>query len=938
MQVPVLPSATHTASLPNPATVAIFAGDTCLATHAITRSPWSIGRAPDCQLVLDNPYIAAHHAVLRWQAEQWWLEPLSPHNPVRIAGTTLDQADRMVALPATAEFELGPLLVRFRQATPDDGAADTTSVFTAADGTLPLGDAQVLRVSYGEISTSYALHRPLVSIGRDPASDIVIPLRTVSRTHATLQRTSTGYVILDQQSANGLLLRGQRVQQHALQHGDTLTIADALGNYVTLAYEDLAANETPPLNTLALALGQDALTIGRAPDNALCLAHPLVSAHHAVLQRDEGGVFLTDLGSTNGTYVQGQRISRVQLQAGNLIQIAGYQFIYREQGSIYVVGNQSLRLDALRLTYTLSAPKRTLIDDVTLSIYPHELVALVGGSGTGKSSVLRALAGLLPPQHGQVLLGGDDLYTNLERYRTSIGYVPQQDVVLPQLTVERTLWYAAHLRLPAELGTAERQQRIDTVLHDVELEPVRHLQVAQLSGGQRRRVSIAVELLAQPLFLLLDEPTTGLDPALEKRFMLLLRSLAERYCTIVLVTHATASLLLCDRVAVLGAGGRLCFYGAPYEVRAFFETTTFAEIYPRIEKSGAGATEWQLAFRQSPYYDEYVNHRLATLPAAAAPAGTAPPAPEPPVAPSLVGFWRQARLLAQRFIEQLLADWQTLVLLGLQAVLAGSLIRLVAPAAFLADGRPPQDGQRVIFLLVLAAVLLGVLAAARELTRERAVYQRERVLFLRPFAYLIAKLAGLLPLAALLATLLLLPVLVGQPLPAGLWLPAPLEWWFSLWLTLVGSMAMGLLISALSTSSEQALSMVPLLLLVQILLAGLIVPLHGWLAVPAQMIVARGGIQSLGTSADLNRLYYQTYAAAPPGIFAPDIAAPPDAFNPADYDRVARRAASTLRPRDSRRLHLLLVWGNLLGLIGLWIGLAGVALHTDRNIRQPLRR
>lgn len=916
------------------AAVQIFDGTVCLATYPLACSPCCIGRSRDCDVVIDSPFIEARHALLRWQAGQWWLEPLSPRNPVRLAGQVLDRAGQRVGLSAGSEFELGPLVVRLVLLDADGAAAG--SLLAAPEATVLVGDALVLRVVYGQTSTSYPLRRAVVTIGRDADCDVVIPLRSVSRLHATLRRRGAGYVVVDEQSVNGLWLRGERVQEHALQHGETVRIVDALGGSVSLIYEDRRVGVVPPLGSLVLAADQQELTIGRAADNGLCLRDALVSGRHAVLRREEAGVWLVDLDSANGTFVQGQRISRVLLRSGCLVQFGECRFIYREPGGTYAVGGQGLRLDAVGVSCTLRGAEGWLVDDVTLSVYPNELVALVGGSGTGKSSLLLALAGRLPPQDGVVLLGGEDVYANGSRLRGGISFVPQQDVVLPELTVERWLWYAAALRLPVGVPLAEREGRIEAVLRDVELDEVRRRRVALLSGGERRRLAVAVELLALPRLLLLDEPTTGLDPALEKRFMVLLRNLAERYCTIVLVTHATASLLVCDRVAVLGSGGRLCFYGAPYEVRAFFECGTFAEVYTRIDAAAGGAAEWQLAFRESPYYDEYVNYRLASLPKAPVLASAPVALADTPSAS--VGFWRQAYLLSLRYVERLLGDWRGL-LLGLgQALLAGVLIRVVAPPAFLADGSPPQDGQRVIFLLVLAGVLLGVVAAARELIRDRGVYLHERGLFLHPAATLLSRLVGLLPLGAVLAGLLLLPVLVMQPLPPGVWLPAPLEWWLGLALVLASSITMGLLISAVSSSSGQALSIVPLVLLMQIVFAGLIVPLQGWQTLPEYLIVARAGVHSLGTSADLNRLYYQTYAGAPPGIFAPDIPAAPDIYQPADYDQVQLRATSGMSALASRRLHLLLVWGNLVLLTGLWGILALVALYAAERSWVPWRK
>ncbi|NJL06388.1 MAG: FHA domain-containing protein [Chloroflexaceae bacterium] len=313
-----------------PAILQIYVGAQHLATHYVTRPSLRIGRARGCELVLDQPYIERQHALLRWQGGQWWLESLAPDHPVRYTGQPVPMA--VPLLPDTT-FEVGPVQVHFALADHvGDDSQPSTFLAELPDTTLAMSHAQLLRVSYGQISSSYPLNQPVLRIGRDPACEISIPLRTVSRHHATLTRHGDGYRISDQHSANGLMLHGRRVQQHTLQHGDTITIANERGHHVGLHYTDQRVADQPPLTTLTLAPEQPALAIGRSSDNALILDHPLVSAQHALLQRTASGdVFLTDLGSTNGTFVQGERISRSRVQAGNLIQIGAYQFIYRER-------------------------------------------------------------------------------------------------------------------------------------------------------------------------------------------------------------------------------------------------------------------------------------------------------------------------------------------------------------------------------------------------------------------------------------------------------------------------------------------------------------------------------------------------------------------------------------------------------------------------------
>ena len=213
-------------------------------------------------------------------------------------------------------------------------------------------------------------------------------------------------------------------------------------------------------------------------------------------------------------------------------------------------------------------------------------MALVGGSGAGKSTLMKTLLGIEPTTSGTVFLNGDDLRRNFDLYRTQIGYVPQDDIVHADLTVEEVLTYACQLRLPPDTNISTV---VDHTLEQIKLEHVRHTFIRDLSGGQRKRVSIGVELLADPKLFFLDEPTSGLDPGLDKEMMKLLRELADQGRTIILVTHATANLEVCNRIAFMGRGGRLCcLWLISQEALDFFEMPAvdfkyFADIYLKLD-------------------------------------------------------------------------------------------------------------------------------------------------------------------------------------------------------------------------------------------------------------------------------------------------------------------------------------------------------------------
>jgi ABC-type multidrug transport system ATPase subunit/pSer/pThr/pTyr-binding forkhead associated (FHA) protein len=798
----------------------------------------------------------------------------------------------------------------------------------------------------------------------------------VSRRHASLNLDDTGYTIIDEGSTNGLLYQGSLTPERRLVDGDVIRIDDELGNFVSLTYLDPARPAPKQVKDVRFAAGQQEVTIGRAPDNVIVLDHPQVSSHHAIIKRGPQGATVQDLGSTNGTYVRGQRVSHAPLQPGDMLQIALFQLVYQDDGLVQTDAD-TIRLDAIHLRKAVKKDTLVLLNTISLSIYPKELVAIVGGSGTGKSTLMNALSGFRPAPEGTVLFNGDDYYQNLAAYRNSLGYVPQDDIIHRDLTVEQTLYYAARLRLPRDMSAAEIAARVDTVLQDVEMSAFRSSEVARLSGGQRKRVSIAVELLSKPRLFFLDEPLTGLDPGISKRMMSMLRRLADKGQTVVLITHATSSITICDKLVVLGRGGRLCFYGTPQEALEFFEVDTFADIYAKLSQSATSSEEWEERFRQSAYYHDNVLKRIAEVAphtvqarledasqAATGPAATdgawqsslAPSSGQRDISAAKTAKQankpsqlQQFVLLMRRYFTIMRHDSINLLLMLASAPIIGLIIALVANAAVFADGTPPSDAQRVVFLLAIASVFLGANSSAQELTREAPIYLRERLVSLRVMPYIMSKFVVLMLLSLVQSALLVGIVVLGTGLPpAGALLPGLLELLIGVWLTMLSGVAMGLLISSWAPNTDVAISIVPVLLVFQIMLAGLIFPLNGCLRLSetsrfelcldavSYPIVARWSTDSLGTTADLNRLYYQDMATAPPAIRPLSLPMTLPNFDVADYSSrfqgYNEKSYSVEAHQQGRRVHLLGRWGVLVGLTMLFLIFASISQKRKDRI------
>src|SRR5690606_6424743 len=490
------------------------------------------------------------------------------------------------------------------------------------------------------------------------------------------------------------------------------------------------------------------------------------------------------------------------------IQIGAFVFRVDAAGTVGVFDSRAQsRVDAARLVR--NAGKTTILDGVSLVVPPNEFVGVLGPSGAGKSTLLEALNGMRPADSGSVRINDLDLYRHFDSLKQAVGYVPQEDIIHRELSVYRTLFYIAKLRLSKDVSRAEIRQLIDEVLDVTGLADKRDLPVKKLSGGQRKRVSIAVELITKPSVIFLDEPTTGLDPSTEGKIMSLFRQIAESGHTVVMTTHAMENVRLFDKIVIL-MKGKLVFYGRPDEALAYFGAADFPALYDIIEAADAKPDELRSRFENSRNFAGLIAQPLAS----ATPAAKGSRAGKK-LRLGIFGMIRQWLLLSRRYFEVLLKDRLNIFILIAQAPILALMTYLVTTS------EQPRDF--LYFVVALVAVWFGTSVSAREIVRERPIYIRERMFNLGILPYLLSKLTVLGIIVAVQCFLFFVPLKVLD-LAGLMFMPGELfgiPQFSAMLLTAAVGVAAGSLVSALVRTEEMATSLVPLILIPQLLFSGL---------------------------------------------------------------------------------------------------------------------
>ncbi|MFI8256322.1 FHA domain-containing protein [Streptomyces filamentosus] len=604
-------------------------------------------------------------------------------------------------------------------------------------------------------------------------------------------------------------------------------------------------------------LPEHTVRIGRAPDNDVVVADLVVSRHHAeLIARPDGTYWIHDLGSHNGTFLNGGLVVEpVRVTADDIVGIGRSAFCLAGGQLVEFTDTGEVSLDVQELAVTVDHGRKTLLDGVSFPVGEKTLLAVVGPSGAGKSTLLGALTGQRPADRGTVLYDGRDLYRDYAELRQRIGLVPQDDILHLQLTVRRALAYAAELRFPGDTAPAERHARVAEVIGELGLAERADQPIHSLSGGQRKRVSVALELLTKPSLLFLDEPTSGLDPGMDRSVMHMLRGLADDGRTVVVVTHSVLSLDVCDRLLVLAPGGRVAYYGPPEDALGFFGYAQWPEAFEAFETDRD--RDWAGRYRQSRFHRRYIED--ATVRPYAPQAGatgasgsSGVPAAPPPPPPKAQSWGGQLRTLVRRYAAALSADRTFLAIMVALPFVMGAMARALSEGEL-----NPESTLNVFLILCVGGVLTGAANAVRELVKERSIYRRERAVGLSRSAYLASKVVVLGTVTVVQAVVLTLVALIGVPLNApggkGVLMPPLVEITLAVALLAFTAMMLGLLVSALVRKEEVTMPLLVLLAIVQVVFCGALLDVRGTpvLEQLAWLVPSRWAFAAMGATIDI---------------------------------------------------------------------------------------
>lgn len=722
------------------------------------------------------------------------------------------------------------------------------------------------------------------TFGRSPGCDFVVVSDRVSRRQLEIQHDGSNWVITDPGSTNGTYVDGVAIKAYVVSGALVMLVGGKNGIEVSVALvpgtealppvsppaPTARVQPQPPLGVPKPPAGarpaskprrldlKHGLRVGRHPDNDWVINDLLVSRHHAQILQGSGGLWeVVDTQSSNGTFVNGRRVTRYRLQGGDVLAI-GHIVLHFDGAAVTYTGPAAdlvvrgapaadMPASAASLPHpdgmelvannlTVSIDGKVLVRNVSVRLQPCSLTAVIGPSGAGKSTLLGALTGRRPATSGSVHVAGRDLYSGYAELRNRIGLVPQTDLLHTNLTTQRALEFGAALRFPRDTTAAERSGRVLEVLKELDLEERAHQRIDTLSGGQKKRTNVALELLTKPALLFLDEPTSGLDPGLDLQVMNLLRDLADKGQTVLVVTHAMDHLDGCDNIVILGVGGVLAYYGAPDGVFGHFNTNSWAGVFAKLNKP----QEMKRAA-----------------------GGTAgPPQRLAPIRQQT--WWFQVATLVRRYLEVISADVNYVLLLVLLPLIMAAVGFIAGDEAGLGAGEA-QNGlpamnlyaRSLLLLLVLGAAFMGTAASILELVKERAIYERERSVGLSNSAYLASKVIVLGAITALQAAVFAALALFGRAGPQAplIFSNGQLEIVVVVMALAVVSMVAGLLLSALIATGEAAMPVLVVVTMAQVVLSGAIQLRWEWiLDWLAWVDPAYWAMNAMSGSVDLNGL------------------------------------------------------------------------------------
>ncbi|MFF3336156.1 FHA domain-containing protein [Streptomyces sp. NPDC002888] len=779
--------------------------------------PYTLGRDPQGDIVLDDARVSWRHATVSFNGRSWVIEDHGSTNGTFAQGQRIQQ------------LEIGP------------GSA--VNLGNATDGPrLNLsGAAAAVATPQAQPQQPYAAQGANVGWAQQAPPQQVPPQQAPQ---AGWQQPQQAAPHVPQQQGPG--------EQYAQK-------VPGGGAGAPPVY----GGDRSPTTFHQFSLGR-VMRIGRALENDLVVSDLQVSRNHAEFHSTpDGRMEIRDLGSHNGTYVNGQPIPKggsVQLGPADIVGVGHSTFRIVGDRLEEFVDTGEVSFSARHLTVTVDGGKQ-ILKDVSFGVPEKSLIAVIGPSGSGKSTLLKALTGYRPANQGDVLYDNRNLYKQFAELRQRIGLVPQDDILHKELTVKKALKYAAKLRFPADTTAAEREARIDEVLRELKLDIHKEKKVTSLSGGQRKRVSVALELLTKPSLIFLDEPTSGLDPGMDRDVMQLLRGLADDGRTVLVVTHSVAELAICDKLLVMAPGGSVAYFGPPEEALNFFGYDTWADVFSAFENYRD--YDWAGRWKGSQHYQMYA----ADIDAVAPQSVQMPPmqAMKPP---KPQGWMSQFVTLVRRYVSVIASDKGFLALMVILPAVLGAVSLLIdADKGLLPNPANPQTGRiipngtatTVLLILAVGACFAGAANSVRELIKERVIYERERATGLSRSAYLMSKVFVLGMITVFQGLLVGVIGFASREIPQeGLVLGSATMIELSIPIMALGftSMMFGLIISSLVKTAEKTMPLLVMFAIIQVVFTGCLFTLHGSIGVNefSYLMPSRWAVAAAGATLDFNKI------------------------------------------------------------------------------------
>jgi ABC transport system ATP-binding/permease protein len=809
-----------------------------------------VGRDIQADVRVAHALVSREHLVLRFDHGRWVAVDDGSLNGMYVDGRRVSAVDIQDGMQITLADPEGPLLTFGvgHQHGPAGALSPQTPV-RAAGGASPSRSSEAVTEVLPQV------HPPTASYPQPAYPSGPLP-RSPSVSQSNYPPGPRAY-----QSDPSQPIRSAPISAQAVEWATSMAPAAApdssKGNLATSMLKILQPGrtvQTPP----------GSIKIGRAPDNDIVVPDVLASRHHATLVPVPGGTEIRDARSSNGTFVNGARVGSAPLHDGDVVTIGNVDLVFsgrtlrRRNETAAATRTGGLEVHGVTLTIEAAAQGRghrshskTLLDDISLTAQAGTLTAVIGPSGAGKSTFVRLVAGDTHPTTGTVTFEGHNIHAEYASLRSRIGMVPQDDVVHRQLTVKQALIYAAAPRLPPDTTHADHAQVVAQVLEELEMTEHADTRVDKLSGGQRKRAPVGMELLTGPSLLILEEPTSGLDPALDRQVMTMLRQLADADRVVLVVTHSLTYLDMCDQVLLLAPGGKTAFEGPPSQIGPSMGTTNWADIFSAVAEDPDAAHDRFLA--QHPARQR--------RPAAAKPSDLG--------APARTSLRRQFFTIARRQTRLLVADHGYFVFLALLPFIMGVLslsvpghVGLGVPVPATQGGEAPNEPGQILVLLNVGAIFMGTALTIRELIGERAIFLREQAVGLATSAYLFGKVVVFALFGLLQSAIVVFIVVGGKKWGAGavtsgaVMSNRTLELYADVAATCVAAAMVGLALSALAKSNEQIMPLLVVAIMSQLVFCGGMIPVTGRIVLDQMswMTPARWGFAATASTIDLTRL------------------------------------------------------------------------------------